>query len=803
MSHSMQTRSHKAVADIWPIADTPEEFIETQTASTIAQPLTTMPQPHAEDMEQIAPTHDQIVGDLVMPQRKRKGKNADGGMRKRPRLDKESTSQSQSSHPKVGDATGSFPTQTKSLATTASGLHAAKPKPEGLPPAWSEKRSAIAETLPYFKSHQSGLYTDKCRMLGMLIDEEVSVRDYFSSQVIITTTGGGRIRDKESGKMVRTKDQSDDTRGGKFFKIALEEKIPFVVIAGERNPLFPINPPHFYNVLDYFYVTDMWPESIRSGQSQFIKTYKVRLEKVDLVSRSWWRPEGANAHDAGEFEVGSYSCETAFCLTCREPSDMIFKQGWICLNKGCKQFFKITAKGNSTNIDPDQLEYHENFLRKRTRFPGVQPTVPLAPPLPLIGEDAFGTEKGFKEGIICPKCGCCIRRIKWDGWFCENPACDFKYLLPFRMVPAESIVKENETLKGKNKNKFVHESILKYKMVAGEQKLAIYFLPDEKNRGGFIGTVIRIRPTRKAFTRAGGLDELYTRLQECELPLERRPVRHAGKRVEILTSHFTANYGAPYKFGVVVKTTNGFQGAPDPIVETNVRLSWGGEMAVAATTQLVRNQNLDVRDGVLPNEFEKFNELLVLGYFEKSVISAHDDGEIELGPTVASMSLGSKSVMKFMPKMKKNLGDDVGKDQKERSPMLSLVLKHGDILVMHGAEIQKLYLHSVTNCGKHRFAMTCRHIRPETIMDQEQRERAKVDGELSEDWAAIRYDGSNDTFLSNLTGEVVTCPDSAKKGGKSQGRQDGPTNHYALSGNSATQDSPSAQTPWGLFSTSP
>lgn len=65
--------------------------------------------------------------------------------------------------------------------------HANKPEPHGQPLAWAEKRAALNDALPYFKSHQGSVYTAGLMPKGMLIDGIVGTRDHFSSEVIITS----------------------------------------------------------------------------------------------------------------------------------------------------------------------------------------------------------------------------------------------------------------------------------------------------------------------------------------------------------------------------------------------------------------------------------------------------------------------------------------------------------------------------------------------------------------------------------------------------------------------------------------
>ncbi|KAI1479818.1 hypothetical protein F4774DRAFT_418654 [Daldinia eschscholtzii] len=632
-----------------------------------------------------------------------------------------------------------------------SDVHAGKPEPCGQPVAWADKRAALNDALPYFKAHQGSVHTKELVPRGMLIDGIVGIRDCFYSQVIVTSIGGGRVQDPITKTMVRTEDQGDNGKNLKALKYALENKHPFVMIAGAGNNNFPVKPPHYYNVLDYFHVTDIWQEKIK-GDKQPVVVYMVRLEKVRLDTKSWWTPKGVSAHEAGEFGIGTYSCASHTCTTCQSPSKEIFGQGWTCLNSECSKYFELAAC-----FDIDDLTYSDAFLRERTAYTGPEFDDERVPSLPSEDDNSIGSEKEYKQGILCPKCHCCSRRIKWDGWCCENAECDFKHIVPLKQTPLNGMESENMQME---KRRFssannVHESIIVHETITGGQEFKTFFLPDEDGKTA-IGTITRIRPTEAALSRRGGIDDLYLQLQKEDLKLERRPAKNAGCRVEELTSHFSGNFGAPYKFGVVVKTTTSFKDAPAPILETLLRLTWGGKAAVETSINLIQDKGIKVLKNAIPSEFEQYNEQLVLGYFENSKISAHDDGEKELGPNVASLSLGSPSVMKFSPKRGKNIGDTKDIDKKKRKPVLSLKLKHGDMLVMHGEQIQKLYLHAVDPYGKHRFALTCRHVRPNTIPDKEQRDLSIDNGKVPERWAAVRYDGKEDRFESSVTGEVAT-----------------------------------------------
>ena len=47
-------------------------------------------------------------------------------------------------------------------------------------------------------------------------------------------------------------------------------------------------------------------------------------------------------------------------------------------------------------------------------------------------------------------------------------------------------------------------------------------------------------------------------------------------------------------------------------------------------------------------------------------------------------------------------------------------LGHGDIVVMHGTDVQKYYEHAVEHAGKLRFALTCRYIDSESLKPEDQ-----------------------------------------------------------------------------------
>jgi hypothetical protein len=110
---------------------------------------------------------------------------------------------------------------------------------------------------------------------------------------------------------------------------------------------------------------------------------------------------------------------------------------------------------------------------------------------------------------------------------------------------------------------------------------------------------------------------------------------------------------------------------------------------------------------------------------------------------VASLSLGDGATTFFRVKAKANIAVQTahGRNQRGTKPAsLKFELEHGDVMVMHGAQIQKLYEHKVEPHGKLRFALTSRCIKPE-LLPADQQEYARQAGTLPEWSKTYEYDG--------------------------------------------------------------
>ncbi|KAH9011931.1 hypothetical protein EDB85DRAFT_1878091, partial [Lactarius pseudohatsudake] len=187
----------------------------------------------------------------------------------------------------------------------------------------------------------------------------------------------------------------------------------------------------------------------------------------------------------------------------------------------------------------------------------------------------------------------------------------------------------------------------------------------------------------------GKADEVFQQYQDQaadgKIQFRRWPLRNVSKG-QLLSNYFSQNTGAPYQYiGGAERTTPLKDGAP----------------AVLGALHLIQHR-IETTLGMR----EDFNEVLSAAYMEKQKMAFHSDSERGLGPVVASLSLGSTAEMHFRLQSKYTVPGD------RRKVAMSLILRHGDILVMEGAGVQKYYQHTVVP-KSFRIVATVRSISPE------------------------------------------------------------------------------------------
>ncbi|KAJ5087716.1 hypothetical protein N7456_011332 [Penicillium angulare] len=594
----------------------------------------------------------------------------------------------------------------------------------GEPSVWATSRTSLCESLPYYRSVQGSLYHKDGVTYGCLIDGDSGIRFHIDEEVVITRVGGSYAKPTTTGQLELTTDQSRGQGAMKFLENALRDKSPIAFIVGDKNSGLHRKPPHRYNVMDFFQVTDLWSEKIDGHVGM-----RVRYEKINLSEKSWWARKGSADPVPHEERDLSLCPEHVVCETCKDKSPRLFNEGWMCLVASCPQFWRMDGAEA-----PQDLTYAETFLNKR-EVPriGIRYPFPLKPNLvgDLLQNSSLRlTCRDNWRGIVCPLCGKCIPRMFWNGWKCtwkanmqsDPTACKWVCLMNLATVPLHSLT-SNDCQGAASLDQFRPSE---YESTGFYQKTTDYISSHPYVRVTYtisdIGVVSHFISNQGINEQLRGPDAIFHSLQNSNLGLRRYP--HNTPVGETATAHFAQNYKVV------------------------------GEDAI---------------------ETSQPNELLLIGYFEGMKMGYHDDGEKGLGPTIASLSLGGSSKMTLRMKAKYFHGQtssncitkgdpvlkgcrleeerralreelDLGiKDQQAYEEALKALfrqnpkkttgmapvavtmnLHHGDMVVMNGALLQRYYEHSVVPDKNSilRYALTARSISPGSAMTEADLERS-------------------------------------------------------------------------------
>jgi len=347
----------------------------------------------------------------------------------------------------------------------------------------------------------------------------------------------------------------------------------------------------------------------------------------------------------------------------------------VCLTAECPEFWK-TKNGNYAEY---QLSYNADFLHLEPpdRFPVDLVDIFPAPPPTKVPDD-ITTTYTFTRGLHCGRCGRLSCRYKWQHWKCSH--CQEIY-------ETYSRVRGPKEFWGQLDNTVVHQ----VNKSSGISKpfSRVYDAGPGLGNGEYIqfvlpggrGCIHLLRGNPRINKMADKIFEEYqTEAISGELQFRRYPLRMHKCRGTLLTNYFSQNSGEPYQYVGGTGNTTPFSVAPK---------------AVKKALDLIQT-----RAGIVVKSKPKFNEILSAAYMERQKMAFHSDSERGLGPTVASLSLGSAAVMHFRPSAYLQEGREI---------VLTLHLQHGDVLVMDGAGIQECYEHTVIPCN-FRIAATARWI---------------------------------------------------------------------------------------------
>ncbi|EJD02938.1 uncharacterized protein FOMMEDRAFT_107970 [Fomitiporia mediterranea MF3/22] len=583
------------------------------------------------------------------------------------------------------------------------------------PRIWAGSRQALCETTAWFRSYHGGVYFNDGKAYGYLLGGYSAHRDVFHHDGrIIISHGGGKSLDGSTGQ--RDKDPSVrallyNHRSGH----------PLVLIADDKYVLFPFDlGEKMYVVLGLYWIVDAWAEKdVYESEGKFgtrIK-YKFAFQYCDGQESPWWlnsasdaslrtigttRPRPAEQVDSRQaselcvvdspFQEGtptalpndsattsvlpilaSFIPTNGICTKCGKSSPSIYKQGWMCLHPDCEDFFRI----NSEEIF--SLDYFEQFLQLRPcpDFGKIE----LSIPSPLVGPVDSADEIYSTRGFWCPECGQLCPRERWECWECS--ACEFELrgrgALPMRSYT--EFKSQESNLKGYTVHKIypgseIKLSTRKWRCHRNSEVGLNYVFELPCNRG----RIHLVSGNARVNDRANTIFRQYQQDAESRSFLRRYPLRSHHARGRMLTNYFSHNAGVPYEYAVVTNITDTFDKAPQSVNDA---------------LQLIKDRT----SPVIASE-ANFNEILTAAYMSEQKMSYHTDDERGLGPVVASLSLGSIAYMHFRLRKSKNSRPDM---------QLSLVLRHGDVLIMEGAEIQKAYEHTVVPMN-FRIAATARYI---------------------------------------------------------------------------------------------
>lgn len=570
-------------------------------------------------------------------------------------------------------------------------------------------------------------------------------RDYMDGSVVLSRIGGGLSN--KGGQWVKSKDQTEG-HNVRSIRNSMAQFNPVVLIVADNNPFVPIKPPHAYNVLDYFKITNIWWE-----KNNGMKIQRIRFEKLNSKKASWWQPAGTTeVAKPGSLE----SPVMKACSKCFQMSQQVYAQGWMCLQADCDMFWKLPSLQEP---EEQSLTYDPRFLKQHTPWPNDDIELPLGsmnaelPDNAVIGEDC---SRAHWSGIVCPDCGRCNSRLHWRGWKCDNPECSFEKTPSHTLIPAASLHDPFNPLSTSYMySRDLHSPLVKLSVsFANNYRINRFTIP------GVDGFIVHMIANKTIVQEPDGPNDMFEDLQRQDIGLARRRMGS-----DFFTRHYTVNFGMPYKF-VAAASSSSFADSAAPIVNTRSRLNWAAQYILSR--EHPDKPLASIRAEWKPKEF---NELLALGYLEEQKISFHDDGESGLGPTIATLSLGATGTMRIRMKARHHNGvSNAGvydaqyplpgcteyqkrvdiypelqkleaQDRKAYTQRLKEIPKqrglksggqareaitmtvgHGDIVIMHGAQLQKFYEHSVDHAGKLRFALTCRHIDPLSLSKADQPE---------------------------------------------------------------------------------
>ncbi|KAF9027015.1 hypothetical protein BDZ89DRAFT_1134444 [Hymenopellis radicata] len=589
-----------------------------------------------------------------------------------------------------------------------------RPKYEHLPPIWAMSRQEVCEAYPRFQSYQGGVYHNKNVVKGYFLSKFSALRDgWFQNGRIIISHGGGKAESVSHAKGHTTRRAANDQEENDHSVSALlntyrtKEPLVLLIDEGYRHFPFDLKQSNFpYVVLGFYFISHVWTEYQPASNTQgyvvrykfafqwcanqdepwWIKPFETIPQDVTLPSESWPTKKKAKRKTSKRVtEIKRDDGSLVFtspdvcrrCAVCGKESPQVYSLAWMCLQSTCSQFWRCTL-GDPL---PTQLVYNPKFLELSAEPVRVPSTMSIFPPLPVRehkeGDEYVATHYIFSRGWHCKKCGRLSCRYRWLRWECANSNCNNTFSVPIKIQSRQEVHKTT----GLSRDNFVvassgikNEGV---RVFMAESWIHTWVLPHA-------GRIHRIRA--KSLAEADTIFALYQRnAKDGSLDFRRWPMRRHMCKGQLLTHYFSHNCGVPYHYVGGTENTVPWDKAPE---------------AVAQARDLI---HLRLKKALPDYGDYHFNEVLSAAYMEDQSMAFHSDAEDGLDRIVAGLSMGSPAKMQFRS-VKKFLAPN----QKQET-LLTIVLEHGDVLVMEGAGIQERYEHKVIPEG-FRIAATARKI---------------------------------------------------------------------------------------------
>ncbi|KAF9529247.1 hypothetical protein CPB83DRAFT_273364 [Crepidotus variabilis] len=600
-----------------------------------------------------------------------------------------------------------------------------KPKLPHLPPIWAESRQEICEGFDWFRSYQGGVYHVDNAVKGYMLGGFAARRDVFEhGGRFIISHGGGKAESVICRDGLYTSAQaSDQLAEDKSVRALLENYWtgrPLVLVIDDKYVLFPYDLTAdgvTYAVLGFYTIAYAWAEyQLANNETGRVIRYKFAFQWCEGQGDPWWLDKSVEGYNS---EAGSLpqpvqasaaekSVETVIstglplkiseaelystnfspldgffnspqiCNVCHIPSPHVYSS-WFCLEPDCIVFWRDPI---NQELVEDPGEYKPGFLELIPPRSQLEDLVLLPEPV-VVAKNEPLTGYAFTRGVHCPKCGRLSCRFQWKKLSCLKCSWEQHVEIPKRSAEnlrAGRLPVPFEKFYLNSSSAIIHGPLTSFGFGNGGRvpaiKLAIRrqtkFLSDIKNRLTLVNS--------------GSADGHSELTNVCPQALV--AVRNVATdlivvgRGTLLTNYFSHNAGEPYQYVGGDANTVPFEEAP----------------AVSDARSLIQKR---IREALQLNA--SFNEVLSCAYMERQRMAFHSDAEVGLGPLVAGLSLGSPALMHF------RLHRKYDPEYEQRGIQMTVVLRHGDILVMDGAGVQDFYEHTVVP-NNFRIAATARQI---------------------------------------------------------------------------------------------